>query len=59
MLLSGVFSLVVYRYPELFDFTLYKSGLLLAVLFSIFCFTRHLERIGNLLNAGHEVTPRR
>jgi hypothetical protein len=51
---SGVFSLVIYRYPELFDFSFYKSSMLLAVLFSVFCFSRHLERIGNLLNAGHK-----
>lgn len=52
---SGVFSLVVYRYPDVFDFSLLKTSLLLAAVFSVFCFCRHLERIGNLLNAGHKV----
>jgi hypothetical protein len=51
---SGVFSLVVYRYPEMFEFSLYKTSMLIAVLFSVFCFSRHLERIGNLLNAGYK-----
>jgi hypothetical protein len=51
---SGVFSLVVYRYPEMFEFSVYKTSMLIAVLFSVFCFSRHLERIGNLLNAGHK-----
>jgi hypothetical protein len=51
---SGVFSLVVYRYPEMFEFSLYKTSMLIAVMFSVFCFSRHLERIGNLLNAGYK-----
>ena len=51
---AGVFSLVVYRYPEMFEFSLSKMSLLIAVLFSVFCFSRHLERIGNLLNTGHK-----
>lgn len=51
---SGVFSLVVYRYPEMFEFSIYKTSMLIAVLFSVFCFSRHLERIGNLLNAGYK-----
>ena len=56
---SGVFSLVVYRYPEMFEFSLYKTGMLVAVLFTVFCFSRHLERIGNLLNAGYKAPPPR
>ena len=56
---SGVFSLVVYRYPEMFEFSFFKTSMLIAVLFSVFCFSRHLERIGNLLNAGHKAPPPR
>jgi hypothetical protein len=51
---SGVFSLVVYRYPEMFEFSIYKTSMLIAVLFSVFCFSRHLERVGNLFNAGYK-----
>jgi hypothetical protein len=50
---SGVFSLVVYRYSDMFDLSLPRLAMLMAVLFSVFCFSRHLERIGLLLNAGH------
>jgi len=48
---SSLFALVFYRHPDLLSF----SPLLLlfaAVLFSVFCFTRHLEAIGNLLLRG-------
>jgi hypothetical protein len=50
---SGVFSLVVYRYSDMFDLSLTQGTLMMAVLFSVFCFSRHLERIGIMCNQGH------
>lgn len=52
---SGVFSLVVYRYWDVLDPSFFKTSLMMAVLFAVFCFSRHLERIGNLLNSGYRV----
>jgi hypothetical protein len=51
---SGVFSLVVYRYWDVFNPSFFKTCLMMAVLFAVFCFSRHLERIGNLLNSGYK-----
>ena len=56
---SGVFSLVVYRYWDVFDPSFLKATLMMAVLFAVFCFSRHLERLGNLLNAGYKSRPPR
>jgi hypothetical protein len=53
---SGVFSLVVYRYWDVFNPSFAKTSLMMAVLFAVFCFCRHLERIGNLLNNGYRST---
>jgi hypothetical protein len=50
---SGVFSLVVYRYWDVLDPSFFKTSLMMMVLFAVFCFSRHLERIGNLLNSGY------
>jgi hypothetical protein len=50
---SGVFSLVVYRYWDVFKPSFFKTTLMMVVLFAVFCFSRHLERIGNLLNSGY------
>jgi hypothetical protein len=52
---SGVFSLVVYRYWDVLNPSLFKTTLMMVVLFAVFCFCRHLERIGNLLNSGYRV----
>jgi hypothetical protein len=54
---SGIFSFVVYRYSDQFDITILKLCQMMAVLFSIFCFSRHLERIGNLLLVGYRPPP--
>jgi hypothetical protein len=51
---SGVFSLVVYRYWDVFNPSFFKTTIMMVVLFAVFCFSRHLERIGNLLNTGHK-----
>ena len=50
---SAVFSLVVYRYPEMFEFGIVRTTLMAAVLFSVFCFTRHLEKLGQLMLTGY------
>ena len=42
---SGFFSFVIYRYSDLFSLSLTRTLLMMTVLFSVFCFTRHLERI--------------
>jgi hypothetical protein len=55
---SGVFSLVVYRYWDVFNPSFFKTTLMMVVLFAVFCFSRHLERIGNLLNSGYRVPPK-
>jgi hypothetical protein len=47
---STFFSLVVYRYSDVFDLSLLRVLLMMAVLFSVFCFTRHLEKLGTLMN---------
>lgn len=53
---SAVFSLVVYRNPEMFQIDPLRTPLMAAVLFSVFCFSRHLERIGLLLLGGFKPT---
>lgn len=53
---STVFSFVVYRSLDLLHLNLTRWLLMIVVLFSVFCFSRHLERIGNLMNAA--VAPR-
>ena len=55
---SGIFSFVVYRNSDLLEFTFIRSSMMMAVLFSVFCFSRHIERIGNLMNAGYRSTSR-
>ena len=49
---SSLFALVAYRYSSMLDFNLLNLALFVAVLFSVFCFTRHLEAIGNLMLKG-------
>jgi hypothetical protein len=49
---SSLFALVFYRAPNLLDFHPLNLLLFVAILFSVFCFTRHLEAIGNLLLKG-------
>jgi len=49
---SSLFALVFYRFPNLLEFHPLNLLLFAAVLFSVFCFTRHLEAIGNLLLKG-------
>lgn len=51
---SAVFSFVVYRYWDVFKVSPYRFSLMIFVLFSVFCFSRHLEMIGTLANAGHK-----
>ena len=46
---SGVFSIAVYRNSDMLDFTLAGATIVMVVLFSVFCFSRHLERIGLLM----------
>ncbi|MBB2753301.1 UNVERIFIED_ORG: hypothetical protein GGI57_004011 [Rhizobium aethiopicum] len=59
---SALFSLVLFRHLPEIDFGRNGSGfvwrglLLLAVLFSVFCFTTELERLGLALR-GQERTP--
>lgn len=55
---SSVFSLVVYRASDMFEFTFLRSLLGIMVLFSVFCFSRHIEKLGNLMLSGHRVAPR-
>jgi hypothetical protein len=50
---SGVFSLVVYRFWDVLNPSFSKTVLMMVVLFAVFCFCRHLERIGILLNDGY------
>ena len=47
---SAIFSLVVYRYPNVSDVSITRLALMMAVLFSGFCFSRHLEKLGTLMN---------
>lgn len=54
---SAVFSFAVYRYWDTFEFSPYRFLLMILILFAVFCFSRHLEAIGSLLNTGHK--PRR
>jgi hypothetical protein len=46
---SGVFSVAVYRYSAPLDFTIEDFLIMMAVLFSVFCFSRHLEKLGTLM----------
>jgi len=50
---SSIFSLVVYRASDMFEFTFVRSLLGGLVLFSVFCFSRHVEKIGNLMLSGY------
>jgi hypothetical protein len=50
---SGVFSFVVYRYSDRFDLTFARSSLVIAIMFSVFCFSRYLEKIGGLMQTGY------
>jgi hypothetical protein len=56
---SGIFSFVVYRYSDQFDLTILKVCQIMTVLFAIFCFSRHLERLGLLLLDGYRPAPRK
>lgn len=49
---SSLFALVAYRYSSIISFNFLNVSLFVAVLFSVFCFTRHLEAIGNLMLKG-------
>jgi hypothetical protein len=56
---SSLFSFVLFRHLPEFNFVgnwlsfLWRAGLLLALLFSLYCFTNELERLGTALR-GHE-----
>lgn len=49
---SSLFALVVYRYSDALVFQPSRVLLFVAVLFSVFCFSRHLEAIGALMLKG-------
>jgi len=49
---SSLFALVAYRYSDALEFNPARVVLFIAVLFSVFCFSRHLEAIGNLMLRG-------
>jgi hypothetical protein len=49
---SSLFALVAYRYSSILSFNPLNVSLLVAILFSVFCFSRHLEAIGLLLLNG-------
>jgi hypothetical protein len=49
---SSLFALVAYRYSSMLSFNPLNVSLLVAILFSVFCFSRHLEAIGVLLLKG-------
>ena len=49
---SSLFALVAYRYSGVLSINPLKFLLFIAILFSVFCFSRHLEAIGNLLLKG-------
>lgn len=51
--ISGVFSFVVYRYSDRFDLTFARSSLVIAIMFSVYCYSRYLEKIGGLMQTGH------
>jgi len=51
---SSLFALVVYRHPDAFQFEPSKVALFIAVLFSVFCFSRYLEAIGNVMNRASD-----
>jgi hypothetical protein len=44
---SSLFALVAYRYSDVLDFSPRRIFIFVAVLFSLFCISRHLEGIGN------------
>jgi hypothetical protein len=49
---SSLFALVAYRYSSMLSFNPLNVSLFVAILFSVFCFSRHLEAVGNLLLKG-------
>jgi len=49
---SSLFALVAYRYSSMLSFNPLNVSLLVGILFSVFCFSRHLEAIGVLLLKG-------
>jgi hypothetical protein len=49
---SSLFALVAYRYSTLLSVDPFKLFLFVAVLFSVFCVSRHFELIGNLMLKG-------
>ena len=49
---SSLFALVVYRYPNALEFSPDRVLLFALILFSVFCATRHMESLGNLLLKG-------
>jgi hypothetical protein len=49
VLVAGLFSVVFYIRQADLIFSIWREGLLLAVLFSTFCYTAELERLGRAL----------
>jgi hypothetical protein len=49
---SSLFALVAYRYSSMLSFNALNVSLFVAILFSVFCFSRHLEAVGLLLLKG-------
>ena len=56
---SSLFALVAYRYSDALELDPGRVVLFIAVLFSVFCFSRHLEAIGNLMLKGPPAAPAR
>lgn len=50
---SAIFSFVVYRASDMFEFRFVASLLGALVLFSVFLFSRHIEKLGNLMLSGY------
>ena len=46
---SSIFGLVIYRTSSILEFSAFKAVLFLAVMFSVFCFSKHLEQLGALM----------
>ncbi len=55
---SAVFSFAIYRHPDIFELAFIRSSLVMAVLFSVFCFSRYLDKMGRLFQTGYAVQTR-
>jgi len=55
--IEGLFSLVFFTRFEELEFSIWKALLLIAVLFSLFCYTLDLDRLGNALSEPEAERP--